>query len=579
MTHQNGLFNGNEIIAHFGLASATVVDSVVVNWPSGAETILVDQAIDQVLVIEEKDFLAEVDRAALEEFYASTGGDSDWSDNANWLTNDVSTWTGVSTTGLGRVTSISLPNNNLTGTVPASFSAIRQASTIDLSGNQLDSLAVNFRLIDSLQSVDVSNNKLDFADLEINASATGILYNDQFPDDIEIDTLVSVNNPVDISFLIDGEANEYAWYRDSTIVIDSVRNTIMIDSLSRTSMGEYYAEVTNDSVPGLTLFSARKNIIAIANLDGKLLVSADEPVTSGDVTLLRVEETNGFDTVAVVAVGGDGAYRFPEVPLDDYLIVGFADTLAYAESLPTYYPGSDLWEEADTLFLETNELNLDVFVQFDREDTGGSGSIFGIFEEETDDETGGRVEGRRRVGGAGVSARRARRSGREEETVYDLVKHVFTDENGEFNIGELPADTYRLNFQYPGYPMDTLTDVDIVLGADERSNKSSVEALVIDGAIEVRQLVILGLDEPQYVSIKAYPNPTSEMLNVSWDTESQAVHVMVYDLSGVLVKQQILLKNQSTMDVRDLSSGQYLLKVSSKDNKVNGAFRVIITGM
>jgi Leucine-rich repeat (LRR) protein len=573
----NGLWTGNENVTHFGLAGATIVDSLVVNWPSGAETILTDINPNQVLEIDEEDYLAALDRMALESLYSTTGGDTDWSDNTNWLVDaDVDNWTGVTTSALGRVTELNLANNNLIGTVPEDLSAMRLLKNIDLSGNQLDSLAVNFRLIDSLQSVDVSNNKLDFGDLEFNVSATGIVYNDQFPDDIEIDTLLMVNNPIDISFIIDGEANEYVWYRDSTIVIDSVRNTITIDSLRRGSMGEYYAEVTNDSVPGLTLYSARKNITAIADLDGKLLVSANEPVTSGEVTLLRVEEINGFDTVAVVAVDVDGSYRFPEVPLDDYLIVGFADTLTYSESLPTYYPGSDLWEEADTLFLETNQMNLDVVVQFDREDTGGDGAIFGIFEEEFDEDGGGRFEAKRRIGGAGVSVRRGRRSGRDEETVYDLVTHVFTDDNGEFNIGDLPSDTYRLNFQYPGYPMDTLTDVDVVLGDDSKTNKSSVEALVIDGAIEVRQLVILGFDESQLVHIKAYPNPVSESMKVEWDAQSQEVQVSIYNLLGELVKQQIIFKNDNTMDMRDLSNGQYLIKVSSSDNKVDGTFRVII---
>ncbi|MDZ7648395.1 MAG: hypothetical protein U5K54_15080 [Cytophagales bacterium] len=48
-----------------------------------------------------------------------TGGAS-WTNKTNWLTGNVTTWAGVTFTG-GSVTTINLPNNNLTGDVPEEF--------------------------------------------------------------------------------------------------------------------------------------------------------------------------------------------------------------------------------------------------------------------------------------------------------------------------------------------------------------------------------------------------------------------------------------------------------------------------
>ncbi len=55
---QTGYGSQNSLNAEFGLGDATVVDSIVIEWPSGVVQILADVAADQFLVIEEKDMQA-----------------------------------------------------------------------------------------------------------------------------------------------------------------------------------------------------------------------------------------------------------------------------------------------------------------------------------------------------------------------------------------------------------------------------------------------------------------------------------------------------------------------------------------
>ncbi len=50
----SGSFGCGDERLHFGLGDATMVDSVVVNWPSGRTTIIFDVDVDQVLIIDEK---------------------------------------------------------------------------------------------------------------------------------------------------------------------------------------------------------------------------------------------------------------------------------------------------------------------------------------------------------------------------------------------------------------------------------------------------------------------------------------------------------------------------------------------
>jgi hypothetical protein len=61
------------------------------------------------------------DSMALVDLYNSTGGPN-WVNHTNWLTTSpVSTWFGISINGAGRIGAISVPNNNLVGSLQPSI--------------------------------------------------------------------------------------------------------------------------------------------------------------------------------------------------------------------------------------------------------------------------------------------------------------------------------------------------------------------------------------------------------------------------------------------------------------------------
>jgi Leucine-rich repeat (LRR) protein len=77
----------------------------------------------------------QTDSLALVTIYNTMGGAS-WKNKTNWLTGNVSSWYGVTTT-CDRVTGLDLNNNNLTGTLSPSIGNLNVLTTLKLYGNSI----------------------------------------------------------------------------------------------------------------------------------------------------------------------------------------------------------------------------------------------------------------------------------------------------------------------------------------------------------------------------------------------------------------------------------------------------------
>ena len=80
---------------------------------------------------------ANTDRVALVAFYIVTAGPN-WANNSNWLSDrPLGEWHGVTTDSNGRVTSLDLISNQLSGTIPPELGHLANLIGLDLWGNQL----------------------------------------------------------------------------------------------------------------------------------------------------------------------------------------------------------------------------------------------------------------------------------------------------------------------------------------------------------------------------------------------------------------------------------------------------------
>ncbi len=75
----------------------------------------------------------ESDSLALVALYNATDGPN-WTDNANWLTGPVNTWSGVQVQG-GRVTNLGFNSNNLNGTLPSEIGNLTALQILSLQGD------------------------------------------------------------------------------------------------------------------------------------------------------------------------------------------------------------------------------------------------------------------------------------------------------------------------------------------------------------------------------------------------------------------------------------------------------------
>ena len=104
---------------------------------------------------------ANLDRAVLVELYNATNG-SNWYRKANWLSNDsISTWHGVETDGAGRVTHLSLSDNQLSGPIPSSLGNLASLQILFADENQLSgSIPSSLGNLANLEHLVLSGNQL-----------------------------------------------------------------------------------------------------------------------------------------------------------------------------------------------------------------------------------------------------------------------------------------------------------------------------------------------------------------------------------------------------------------------------------
>ena len=101
------------------------------------------------------------DRAALQALYRATNG-ARWTANTNWNSSAaLNTWHGVTTNPDGRVVTLNLSNNNLSGSIPPQVGGLAALQVLDLSNNDLSgSIPPQVGDLTALIHLDLSNNKL-----------------------------------------------------------------------------------------------------------------------------------------------------------------------------------------------------------------------------------------------------------------------------------------------------------------------------------------------------------------------------------------------------------------------------------
>lgn len=78
---------------------------------------------------------------------------------------------------------------------------------------------------------------------------------------------------------------------------------------------------------------------------------------------------------------------------------------------------------------------------------------------------------------------------------------------------------------------------------------------------------VLGLSKEVQLDFALYPNPSTDFLVVQLPSGSLKAAISVFDLSGRLMRSSSITSSANKVDVQDLSSGIYVLKIQS-DGKI-----------
>ena len=505
--------------------------------------------------------LLEKDSLVLVSFYLNTSG-TNWADNSGWLSEPLVNWKGVEIQK-GRVSAIRLDSNAVAGQIPAEFAKLDGLTQVGLADNAITDVPdlSSLRLIQELR---LENNRLSFEDLEPNSSLSGISYAPQAILKAAALHEVAAGQPFELDISGQGSADVYQWYHDSIGIANNTGSLLKIAAVDRKTIGDYYVEVTNPQVPGLTLKSEMQRLEALATISGTL-ENPDYTVEKGKVFLLQTKASGTYDTLAVHTLSTN-SFSFSDVYLRDYLILSEPDTSAYEDLLSTYYGNALFWDEADTLKLSANAEGLVIDVQqLAQNTTGGTAKIEGTFTNE--EQINGRIMNSTQIQGAKITLKKAIEvEGSSDSERYDVVAFTYTDEAGFFSFKNLEKASYKLKIDYPGVSMSEAYDIAIDLTAPTIDSRK-VEAKIVNNQIQVEDITVLSVaDELAAVETQLFPNPASDKVKLRLPLTAGYETMSLLDAQGKqLMQYQISGRDELILNLQDLEAGMYVLRLKGRE--------------
>ena len=248
------MLNGNALSINFGDSTFTL------SAPGIYSVIAFDSLANQFLYSSSDTVLINAnssDSLALVDLYNSTNG-LNWQNNSSWLQAPLSTWSGIVLDFSGKVVSINLTFNNLTGKLPNSLGNMSNLKQLQLENNHLiGNVPVSLASLKSLTNLDVSNNYYTFGGLEPIANYftnnnTTFYYSPQ-------DTIIPIYQTSDsLTVSVGGTQSDisYNWNLNGALYANAYGDSAISPKVS----GVYAASVY-DSKLSLYLYSANDTIV------------------------------------------------------------------------------------------------------------------------------------------------------------------------------------------------------------------------------------------------------------------------------------------------------------------------------
>ncbi|AOW19530.1 leucine-rich repeat domain-containing protein [Urechidicola croceus] len=159
--------------------------------------------------------------------------------------------------------------NNLSGQVPTELQNLTNLINFQISNNILSGDIPDFTNLTNLAYFNISNNSFQFGDFENEfttyqnnipeftyapqSNRSQVIYNVDF--NVDANAFIPNNTDVIINANTIGTNNLYQWYKNGIAIEDATFETLSLLNFDFTFSGEYYCEITNSVVTGLTLYT------------------------------------------------------------------------------------------------------------------------------------------------------------------------------------------------------------------------------------------------------------------------------------------------------------------------------------
>ncbi len=123
--------------------------------------------------------------------------------------------------------------------------------------------------------------------------------------------------------------------------------------------------------------------------------------------------------------------------------------------------------------------------------------------------------------------------------------------------------TFTIPFNYKGNAMPDTACILLTSSGDNAVDGStlSVDDLAFSGGVTGINVV-----HKTAGGMSVYPNPARDQLAVEFNNEGANANIQLYDVLGNVVYEEKTQDNKNTIDVSQLSKGNYFLKISSDKN-------------
>ncbi len=147
------------------------------------------------------------------------------------------------------------------------------------------------------------------------------------------------------------------------------------------------------------------------------------------------------------------------------------------------------------------------------------------------------------------------------EILWELVARIKTDATGQYEINNLPAGSYMIMVDLPGYATEN-SGIEINAQEGQSYKNNNFET---DEENKTIKKVATSLNNVEAYGIKLYPNPFDKEIVIENVKDSR---LEIYNANGLRVYTQELKQEQETIQVNHLPIGVYYFRIV-KDGEAN----------